>query len=155
MKKYTIILVVAGILIITTLGIIIPNSNGAENWKTFEDTNIGIKFKYPEELKPFTPREMFFRECYDCRGLIYVKSEEIGNYTVEEYFNLRDFLHNEIIKRTSIGGSPAIITVSNDYESTREQKTIYVIKNDVIYTISARISDFESFLKTIELTTNE
>lgn len=130
-----------------------PREKTSDNWKKYSSKSIGIEFEIPEYLHAFPLREVNFRESEDGPGFINVRTDFVGTKTVteaiEEMRSKNGMGSEKIVESKMLGGLEAIITVSTSPDSDQQQKTAYLVRGNLLYTISGRWIDQERFWKSI------
>ncbi len=122
-------------------------------WKKYSSKSIGIEFEIPDYLHAFPLREVNFRESEDGPGFINIRTDFVDTKTiteaVEEMQSKNDWESEKIIESKMLDGIETIITVSINPDSDQQQKTAYLVRGNLLYTISSRWIDQERFWSSI------
>lgn len=122
-----------------------------ESWKKYTSQGIGIEFEIPSTLHAFPLREVNFSESENDPSSIDVNTEFVGAKTVQEAMqDLKVEQNQKIISKKTVDGSEAVITVSNHEDSDQQQKTMYLVRGNLLYIISSRWIDQERFWSSIK-----
>lgn len=121
--------------------------DGKNSPEIFYDTNIGVSFSYPKNLATFSPKEMGFRECPDCPGLIHISAEESFGEDLADSVKKSSYaeeLSNTTKKiaagNKTIAGEPAIMLTHPDGEHV-----YFILHKNWLYRLSIRdLNDSDS-----------
>ena len=126
-----------------------------KDWEKYSNKNIGVEFEYPGGLFPFPSDEVYFAEDELGMGIINLKTEYTKVARPEDAIVSSDYPTPRIINEINIDGTRAIVTIpgSDDPDNTSDE-TIYFVRDNRLYRISARGIDVERFWKSIKFIDN-
>lgn len=126
--------------------------HGRDDWKKYNDTNIGIEFEHPGDLTPIYEKSVYFSDCKWCPGIINVRADDVGGMSLEEAF--QNFsASGDLIGEMKIDDIRAFVTVpTSEGKRVTDNKRIYLVRDGLLYTIAVRSllrEEDERFFKSI------
>lgn len=120
------------------------------NWKEFSDQTKHISFLVPDYLFPFFEDDRVnFREYKEGPGFIDIHLQASQDPDVEKAVEKLNYVLGEITDRRMIDGAQSLI-VPLAGEGSAGQKTLYTVREGILYTINTRFIEEEKFWNSIK-----
>ncbi|MEK7390728.1 MAG: hypothetical protein AAB635_01155 [Patescibacteria group bacterium] len=111
---------------------------GQNEWKKYQDSNIGIEFEYPNNLIPNYEKTVYFSECEECPGLINIRADDVGQETLEQALQYNSE-KSDLVEKIKIDGTEAFVYIPiDDGKRVENSKIIYTLRAGRLYKISIR-----------------
>lgn len=107
-------------------------------WKKYQDSNIGIEFEYPNNLTPNYEKTVYFSECEECPGLINIHANDVGQETLEQALQYNSE-KSDLVEKIKIDDAEAFVYIPiDDGKRVEHSKIVYTFRAGRLYRIAIR-----------------